>query len=68
MTTELLSTQDPMVMAIVRRMVARSEEGMATYGVTMADAKKDTQAWINDAQEELWDAIVYLEKLKHVLK
>ena len=34
----------------------------------MGDSKKPTIAWINDAQEELGDAIIYLEKLKTVLE
>ena len=34
----------------------------------MGDSKNPTIAWINDAQEELGDAIIYLEKLKTVLE
>jgi hypothetical protein len=33
----------------------------------MEDATKPTKDWITDAQEELWDAIVYLEKLKTLI-
>jgi hypothetical protein len=41
---------------------------MVTYGDTMKDATKRTTHWIVDIQEELWDAIVYLEKLKDLIK
>ena len=34
----------------------------------MLESKKPTIAWIDDVQEELGDAIVYLEKLKTLLK
>ena len=37
---------------------------MRHYGVTMADNDAPTLRWIVDAQEELMDAILYLERLK----
>tara|TARA_R110002050_G_scaffold220518_1_gene356343 strand:- start:147 stop:278 length:132 start_codon:yes stop_codon:yes gene_type:complete len=37
---------------------------METYGVTMASNTASTRSWIIDAQEELMDAILYLERLK----
>mgnify|MGYP003113082755 FL=1 len=37
---------------------------METYGVTMANNDASTRSWITDAQEELMDAILYLERLK----
>jgi hypothetical protein len=30
----------------------------------MVDATKSIDEWIDDAQEESWDKIVYLEKIK----
>ena len=55
---------DPVVTAVTRRFHERSAEGMETYGVTMADNPAPTRSWIIDAQEELMDAILYLERLK----
>ncbi len=57
-------TRDPLIQSILERMVARSEEGCVTYKGTMQDAKKPFDKWIIDAQEEAWDLIVYLEKIK----
>ena len=34
----------------------------------MNESKKPTINWIDDVQEEMWDSIVYLEKLKTILK
>ena len=34
----------------------------------MLQSKKPTIAWINDTQEELADAIIYLEKFKYILE
>jgi hypothetical protein len=33
----------------------------------MVQATKPLHKWIDDTQEELWDAIVYLEKIKSLL-
>lgn len=60
-------TRDPLVSAILKRANDRANQGLSDYGGTMADAKKPVIDWIGDAQEELWDAIVYLEKVKNLL-
>ena len=59
-----LTTEDPVVNRVLSKFVQRSDEGMQRCGVSMADAAKPTHQWIEDAQEELMDAILYLEKLK----
>ena len=55
-------TKDKLIANIMQRMALRSENGIKKFGLTMNETKKPTVAWIDDAQEELWDAIVYLEK------
>jgi hypothetical protein len=60
-------TKDPVVAAIIKRANDRSNQGLDDYGGTMADADKHLLEWIDDAQEELWDTIVYLEKIKLVV-
>jgi len=55
-------TKDKLIANILQRMALRSENGIKKFGLTMGETKKPTVAWIDDAQEELWDAIVYLEK------
>lgn len=55
---------DPIVQAVTDRFHARSREGIKHYGVTMAENNAPTRQWILDAQEELMDAILYLERLK----
>ena len=57
-------TKDKMIRQIMKRMGKRADDGIKKYGSTMAHSKKSFVAWIDDTQEELWDAIVYLEKLK----
>ena len=60
-------TKDKMIQKIMQRMSKRADDGIKKYGSTMLHSRKSFVAWIDDAQEELWDAIVYLEKLKTLM-
>ena len=60
-------TKDKMIKKILQRMSKRADDGIKKYGSTMLHSRKSFVAWIDDAQEELWDAIVYLEKLKTLM-
>ena len=55
-------------MDLIQTFAKRSDKGIDKYGKTMIEADKPIVAWITDAQEEAWDQIVYLEKLKRLLK
>ena len=57
-------TKDPLVQKILERFAKRSDDGIKKYGKTMLQATKSIGEWIDDAQEESWDKIVYLEKIK----
>ena len=57
-------TRDPLVQRILERFAKRSDDGIKKYGKTMLQATKSIAQWIDDAQEESWDKIVYLEKIK----
>lgn len=62
-------SSDPLVDRLIGCCVERSEAGIIKYGQTMEDNNKKTLIeWVDDVQEELWDAMVYLEKLKAKLK
>ena len=60
-------TKDKMIKKIMQRMGKRADDGIKKYGSTMLHSRKSFVAWVDDAQEELWDAIVYLEKLKTLM-
>jgi hypothetical protein len=64
MMRRALPKSDPIVDAVVRRFNERSKAGIEHYGCTMAENAAPTRKWIIDAQEELMDAILYLERLK----
>ena len=56
-----------MVQSLLHKFAKRSEDRILKYKKTMAQANKPIEKWIEDAQEEAWDQIVYLEKLKSLL-
>jgi hypothetical protein len=58
---------DSIVFSIVSQFVKRSEIGKSKYGTTLDRKDLSVLEWIQHAQEEHMDAILYLEKLKHEL-
>ena len=42
----------------------RSEKGQRDYGTTLEDNPDDFYSWINHLQEELMDAVLYIQKIK----
>lgn len=63
-----MSVSDPVVQSVIDKFRSRHLVGMKTYGVTLADNPASTLEWINHAQEELMDGILYLERLKSAIK
>ena len=67
-----IKTEDKIVQAVLRKMDKRSLIGQKKYGATMMQEiegqKKDLGRFIVDVQEELMDAILYLESARHCLK
>lgn len=61
---EPIQTVDSIVMAVVHKFLQRSELGQKKYGTTLDRQDLTTLDWIQHAQEELMDGILYLEKLK----
>lgn len=59
--------QDTIVSAIMQKFAERSLEGQRKYGTTLDRTDLPVLAWIQHAQEEHMDAILYLEKLKQML-
>ena len=59
---------DSIVQAVIRKFQERSDVGVKKYGVTLARTDLKALDWIQHAQEELMDGILYLERLKKELK
>lgn len=55
---------DPVVQSVIEKFQQRSEVGQKKYGTTLEDNNLPFLAWVQHMQEELMDAILYLEKMK----
>ena len=64
MNKKQIECRDPVVERVVDKFVSRSDVGFAKYGITLDDDKSNLFAWINHLQEELMDAVLYMQKLK----
>jgi hypothetical protein len=58
---------DSVVDSILNKFVDRAEMGFVKYNNTLDRKDLSKAEWINHAQEELMDGILYLERLKQEL-
>jgi hypothetical protein len=56
--------EDSIVKSVIESFKKRSEVGILKYGKTLDRNDLTFLQWIQHAQEELMDGILYLEKLK----
>ena len=56
--------KDTIVESVIEQFKQRSEVGINKYGVTLDREDLDRIQWLQHAQEEAMDLILYLEKLK----
>ena len=59
--------RDPIIQKVVEKFISRSDVGVDKYKVTLDQDSKSINEWLNNIQEELMDAVNYIEKLKSVL-
>jgi hypothetical protein len=55
---------DSVVESVISKIRSRSAVGIKKYNTTMDRRDLSTDQWITHLQEELMDAVIYLEKLK----
>lgn len=56
--------RDSIVESVINQFKQRSDVGIEKYGVTLDRNDLSSLEWIQHLQEELMDAVLYLEKLK----
>jgi len=56
--------KDTIVESVINQFKERSSVGIEKYGVTLDRTDLTRLEWINHAQQEAMDMILYLEKLK----
>ncbi len=64
--------RDPVVRSVVDKFIKRSNVGYAKYGSTLDDERrlkmKGLQKYLNDIQEELMDAVLYIQAARDELQ
>ena len=69
--TKWVKFRDPVVERVVDSFVKRSDVGFEKYGRTLHSERtgghKDLAGYLNDVQEELMDAILYIQAAKEEL-
>jgi L-cysteine desulfidase len=64
--------RDPVVERVVEKFVDRSNVGYEKYGTTLHEERvtklKGLYKYINDVQEELMDAILYIQAVKEEIQ
>lgn len=58
---------DSCVKTIIEKFILRSDIGMKKYGTNLDRDDLKLMDWVTHSQEELMDAILYLEKIKKEL-
>ena len=72
MTKRTINFRDPVVERVVDKFVNRSDVGFEKYGTTLQDERtlkmKGLQKYLNDIQEELMDAVLYIQAARDELQ
>jgi len=72
MTEQTIKFRDPVVRNVVNKFVQRSDEGYKKYGRTLHDERtqghKNLVGYLNDVQEELMDAVLYIQAAREELR
>ena len=72
MSQKIINFRDPVVEKVVDKFVDRSDVGYVKYGKTLDEERrtkvKDLADYLNDVQEELMDAILYIQAARDEIK
>ena len=72
MTEQTIKFRDPVVRNVVNKFVKRSDVGFDKYGQTLDTERKtrmkDLVGYLNDIQEELMDAVLYIQAAREELQ
>jgi hypothetical protein len=60
-------TKDSVVNSVISQFAGRSKIGLEKYGTTLDRTDLSLLDWVQHAQEEMMDGILYLEKIKRMI-
>jgi len=71
-STKTIHFRDPVVERVVDSFVGRSDVGYVKYGRTLhqerTEKRKDLLGYLNDIQEELMDAVLYIQAAREEMQ
>lgn len=63
-----IEIQDKIVLSVMARFKERSDTGISKYNTTLERTDLSTLQWLQHAQDEAMDFVLYLERLKQEYK
>jgi hypothetical protein len=63
-----MKVKDPIAQKVIQRIADRSQAGTKKFGDTFDKTNKTLEETIIDTQEELGDAMIYLEKALQIIR
>ena len=63
-----MEIRDKVIESVVKKIINRSDVGYKKYGVTLHKDDQPLDTWLKHIQEELMDAVNYIEKTRYALK
>jgi len=64
---KMSNIRDKVIERVINKIKLRSDVGYKKYGVTLQNDEQSLETWLTHIQEELMDAVNYIEKAKLVL-
>ena len=63
-----MKIRDKVIESVINKIIKRSDVGYKKYGITLHDDDQPLDTWLQHIQEELMDAVNYIEKTRQALR
>ena len=63
-----MEIRDKVIESVINKIIQRSDVGYKKYGITLHDDDQPLDTWLQHIQEELMDAVNYIEKTRQILR
>ena len=63
-----MEIRDKIIESVVKKFIQRSDVGYKKYGITLHKDDQPLDTWLQHIQEELMDAVNYIEKTRQTLR
>ena len=63
-----MEIRDKVIESVINKIIKRSDVGYKKYGITLHKDDQPLDTWLQHIQEELMDAVNYIEKIRQALR